>query len=131
MSDNRKSVMPVRAFHAPAAAAQATATIAAPAAGKVLHVTEIMVTLAAGATAATPLSIVLRDGPATTGTVVKSWSIACPANGFASIFLTGLDIPMTQGNAATLESTAAGAATTVLTVNVEGFVDDVPSARLN
>jgi len=130
MADPRKAVIPVSAFHAPAAATQATASLPAPAADRFNHVTEISASLAAGVTVATPVQLVLRDGASGVGTIKRQWSLAVPANGFASIVLTGLDIPMTAGNSATLEFTAAGAANTEERVNISGHVSDQQAAQL-
>lgn len=128
--DNRKRVVAVNANHAPAAAAQATATIAAPGTSRYIHVTEISASFAAGATAGTPVQLVLRDGASGAGTILRQWSLAAPANGFAAIVLTGIDIPMSANTAATLEFTGAGAASTEERVNITGYVSDQAAAQL-
>ncbi len=130
MSDPRKMVLQVSALHAPASATIATASLTAPGSGKVIHVTEISATFAAGATGGTPVQLVLRDGATGVGTIIRQWSLASPVNGFSSVFMESIDIPMTQGNAATLEFTAAGAASTEERVNIAGYVDDVKVSRV-
>lgn len=103
--------------HNPAAATQAIATKAAGAAG-VKHVCYgIVATIAAGATAATPLNVQLLDG----ATVLLTASIAAPVNGVGVVALTGINIEGTAATAMTLQFSAAGALTTVENVTLIGY----------
>ena len=105
------------------AAAVATVTKAAGAAG-VQHVCRrIMVSLAAGATPSVALLFVLRDGATTAGTILAQLSLACIANGQA-VYDSGpgdLAIVGTAATAMCIETTAAGAATTIATVTAWGY----------
>jgi hypothetical protein len=103
--------------HAPAATVQAVATKAAGAAG-VKHVCYgILATVAAGATAQTPLNVVVLDG----ASPVFSASIATPANSVGVVALMGLNIVGTAATLMTLQFSAGGAATTVQNVTLIGY----------
>lgn len=105
----------------PAAAAQATASQAAGAAG-VRHVaTTVTACLAAGATAQTPVVVNLRDGATGAGTVLRSWAISAPVNSSQCVDLPGLAMLGTAATAMTIEFAAAGAAGTQETVTLTGF----------
>lgn len=93
--------------HNPAAGAQAT--IAAAAAVGVIHVAStVLVSIAAGATAQTPLHWFLRDGPTGTGAILACGVLSAPANSCAWIELTGCSFNSTVGNALTLEFEGVG-----------------------
>lgn len=113
----------------PSTATQATASQAAPATaaagGNQLRLRCLTVTLAAGATAATPLQAVVRDGATGTGTVIWTGALAAPANGSGVIVKCDQDLRATVGNALTIEFTAAGAAATQEAVSAQG--DIVPA----
>lgn len=69
------------------------------------------------------LTVVLRDGATGVGTV--KWSLIIPgaaAKGGHVFSISGLNIPMTVGNAATLETTGAPAATNFASVAMTGIV---------
>jgi hypothetical protein len=90
---------PWTVVHAPGAAAQAIATKSAGAAG-VKHVCHgIIATIAAGATAQTPINVQVLDG----------------------IFLTGINLVGTAATSMTLQFSAAGAAATVENVTLVGY----------
>lgn len=76
----------------------------------------------AGSAAGTD-QIVVRDGATGTGTILKQWDLSVPANGSSLLFLTGLDIRNTPGNALTVEG-VNGVTTDREAVNAEG--DFVP-----
>jgi hypothetical protein len=102
---------------APAAAAQAVATKAAGATG-VKHVCyAIVATIAAGATAQTPIDVQLLDG----ASLVFTASLSAPVDGVGSIVLGGLAIEGTAATSMTLQFSAAGAAATVERVTLIGY----------
>ena len=107
------------AVHNPAAATQATISKAAPIATKRHVVTHIHATLAGTAATTAPLHVYLRDGAAGAGTIVWSAVLSVPINGFAAVSYSGA-IPLTPGNAATLEFEGAGAANTTESVTMHG-----------
>ena len=93
----------------PAAATQATASKAAVA--NMRHVCKsISASIAAGATAQTPIRLVLRDGATGAGTIRWSKKLSAPVNGLATIDVTGLAIVGSVNTAMTLEFAAAGVA---------------------
>ena len=107
-------------FSFPATAAQATITKAAIAG--VSHVCNaITASVACGATAQTPIQVVLRDGLTGAGTVLWTAALAAPANGVAKVSVSGLGIIGTAGNAMTLEFTAAGVAASQEAVTLSGY----------
>jgi hypothetical protein len=108
------------AQHTPAAATKATITQAAAAGYR--HVCDsITVTIACGATAQTPISVVLRDSTTGAGTVLWSAKLSAPINSTASVSVSGLSIPGTSGNAMTLEFSGAGVAASEQTVTMVGY----------
>jgi hypothetical protein len=108
---------PWTVVHAPGAAAQAIATKSAGAAG-VKHVCHgIIATIAAGATAQTPINVQVLDGAA----VLFSAAVSAPANGQGGIFLTGINLVGTAATSMTLQFSAAGAAATVENVTNDQF----------
>lgn len=107
--------------HTPAAATQATASVAANANGR--HVCKaIHASIACGATPQTPIRLVLRDDATGAGTVLWSKKLAAPANGVASVDITGLCIPGSLNKAMTLEFVAAGVAASEQDVTL-GYFD--------
>lgn len=110
----------------PAANTQATASHAAVT-GK-MHVCQtIHCTLNAtgAAPAAVGVSVVLRDGATSVGTVLWASQLSLPAVAGQSsppVEISGLAITGTPGNAMTLEFTAAAGANTLETVAFSGFV---------
>lgn len=107
--------------HRPAAATKATISKGAGAAG-VRHVaTAFSFTIAAGATAQTPLQIDIIDGASGGATRLWSGTIACPANGMGVVAMSGVAFYGTAATALTLEFSAAGAANTVQAVTLWGY----------
>jgi hypothetical protein len=103
--------------HTPAVATQATKTVAAVA--KFRHIAVgIFASIACAAAAQTPILVHLRDGAAGAGTILASFALAAPVNGFASIELTDLAIPGSENTAMTLEFAAAGVAGSQQTVTL-------------
>lgn len=113
--------------NAPAANTAASASQAAPtnasANGQVLRLRALQASL--GGTGAGAALLVVRDGPTATGTILAQQQMNIPANGCASVDLTGLDLRASLGNAITVETTSGGGANTLLTVSAQG--DLVPS----
>lgn len=109
------------ATHEPAAATQATCSIAAAANTKYVC-KEISASIACGATAQTPISVRLRDGATGAGTVLWSMMLSAPANTCATIYLTGLSIPGSNNTAMTLEFSGAGVAASQQTVNLSVII---------
>lgn len=114
--------------HNPAAATQATVTRAAKAAptsppnssfSPSIVVKSISVSIAANASAQTPIHAYLRDGTTGAGTIVWSGILGAAVNGFASIVASDLDIQIRSGNA-TLEFEGAGVAGSVQSVSMTG-----------
>jgi hypothetical protein len=103
--------------HNPAAATQATATLAAVT-GRRRQCVGIIASIACGATAQTPLHVYLRDGLTGAGAIIGSAVLAAPANGVGVVPLLGLAIAGTTGNAMTLEFEAAGVAASVQSVTL-------------
>lgn len=104
---------------------QATATQAARQ-GERHIATGIYAQLVAGAVAPTAvqLSVILRDGPSGTGTVIWSGVVALTAVAGAAanpVQIPDLFIKGTPGNAMTLEFSAAGGANTFESVTLTGF----------
>lgn len=108
-----------------AAGSASTASIAAPASAKASNICtrlrSISVSLA-GSSAGTD-QIVVRDGASGSGTILKQWDLSVPANGSSLLFMTGLDIRNTPGNALTVEG-VSGVTSDREAVNAEG--DFVP-----
>jgi hypothetical protein len=95
--------------HTPAAATQATASVAALATGK--HVCKgVSVSIACAGTAQTPIRAVLRDGATGAGTILWSKKLSAPVNGYASVDEVGLSLPGSLNTAMTLEFAGAGVA---------------------
>jgi len=110
-----------RATHTPAAAAQATISRAAGAAG-VKHVCwGVIISIAAAGTAQTPLAIHLRDGATGAGTILATWKVSAVANTGQTISVTGLNIPGTAATAMTLETAAVTATAVEGTVTLIGY----------
>lgn len=106
--------------HTPTAATQATITKAAVAGTR--HVCDsITATIACGATAQTPINVVLRDGASGVGAILWSAKLSAPVNSMADIELESLGIIGTSGNAMTLEFTAAGVAASEEAVSMVGY----------
>jgi hypothetical protein len=112
--------------HTPGAAAQATASRAAGAAG-VRHVcTSISSTLVTVGTAQTVITINLRDGATGAGTILWSKSIILPVNSVWEVNISGLNIVGSAATAMTLEFSAAGVAASLESVALTGY--DTPAA---
>ena len=111
------------AFHTPAAATQATASLAAPGATQRWICTSISATLACGATAqAAQVFLNLRNGATGAGSIIWSKSVVLPANGLWEVNPTDLSLPGAYGAAMTLEFSGAGAAGTFESVAVTGYL---------
>lgn len=113
--------------HAPAANTQATISRAAGAAG-VRHIcTAITATLVAPAAIASgAVQVNLRDGATGAGTILKSFTLqvggaASISADHAIIQLSGLQIVGSAATAMTLEFSAAGGASTLESVSLEGY----------
>lgn len=110
----------------PAVATQATVSFVPSASqiaqNQVPRLRALLFSLAAGATPGTPLECVVRDGASGTGTIIFSGTLAAPADGSGLIYLSGLDLRPSVGNAITIEFTAAGAATTQESVWAQGDI---------
>lgn len=109
--------------HRPAAAT--AATIGRAAVGNVLHIARsITVCAVGGAAAGTGVIVfVLRDSTTGAGTVL--WSATLQALTLSSVVLTiPVNIQGVRGNAMTLESTGAPAATTQVSVALSGYSDN-------
>ena len=105
--------------HAPAANTQATIASVTPANNQQVVVTSLVADLGVLATPpAAPIVVVLRDGASGAGTIKLSRQLMAGANGGDHIEMTDLSIPMTPGNQATWESTAAGGLTTTISVGM-------------
>lgn len=112
-------------YHAPAVNTVATKSKAAGAAG-VRHVcTWVSFTLANDATGSvqTGLAFNLRDGATGAGTILASWTMACPATaGDCRTFsISGLNIPGTAATAMTLETASAPGTHTAASVAFGGY----------
>ena len=107
-------------IHEPAAANKATKTKAAPGAGKRLVITSIHGTIACGATAQTPIRLQLSEG----ATVIRSWSVAAPANGMGGVSIEMDDngLVLADNTAAKLEFSAAGVTDSVQSVAMGGYI---------
>lgn len=106
--------------HTPAAATQATISKAGVAGYR--HVCDsITATIACGATAQTPVNVVLRDGATGVGAVLWSAWLSAPVDGVGVITITGIGIPGTAGSAMTLEFTGAGVAASEEAVTLVGY----------
>lgn len=109
------------AIHAPGAAVQATAT--APAAPGKRHVcVGISASIACAAAAQTPVNVYLRDGASGVGAIIWAGALSSIANSSAGVFLTGISLPGTIGNAMTLEFSGAGVAGAVEAVTLN-YID--------
>ncbi len=109
--------------HGPAA--NTKATIAKAAVTNLTHVvTGFTATLVTGASAPTAITVTFSvyDGTSA-GTAKITMGMSAPATaGVANtIVVTGINIPMTKGNAATIEFSAAGGANTVEAVSLQGY----------
>jgi len=111
------------AFSTPGAAAQATASLAAPGSTQRWIATAISATLAAGATAqAAQIFLNLRNGASGAGSIIWSKSVILPVNGLWEVDLSELNIPGAYGAAMTLEFSGAGAAGTFASVALTGYL---------
>ncbi len=108
--------------------ASAQATAGTPSASKaaggagVSHVcTGIVASVAAAATAQTPVIVNLRDGATGAGTILATFALSAPANGTGIVSIAGLNIIGTANTAMTLEFAGATAAAVVGSVNLVGY----------
>jgi hypothetical protein len=107
--------------HDPAAAAQATITRAAGAAG-VRHIaTSIHASLSGGAAASGVMKVYLRDGAAGVGAILWSGNLQVAALGHAHIDLSALSIVGSAATAMTLEFAAAAGAGSQENVSLTGY----------
>ena len=105
--------------HAPAAAAQATISQAADAAGR--HVAKsLTVCISAAATAQTPLQFTLRDGATGAGTVLWTAQLSSVANS-SNCVMANVDIIGTKNTAMTLEAAGVTVAGAFATVSLNGY----------
>lgn len=111
------------AFHTPAAATQATASLATAGATQRWICTSISATLACAGTAQAAAAILnLRNDATGAGTIIWSKQVVLPANGLWEVNLTDLSIPGAYGKAMTLEFAGAGAAATFESVALTGYL---------
>lgn len=103
----------------PAVGVQATATKAAS--PGMAHVCTSIAATMAGTAVQTQLTVNLRDGTTGAGTILWSITLTLPAVGVVVIAFAGLAIRGTNGNAMTLEFSAAGAGTTTESVALTGY----------
>jgi len=110
------------ALHTPAAATQATCSIAAGGAG-VRHVCRsVSMSYYGSGGAAGPTLVHLRDGATGAGTIKRSWYLGTSAANIVDhVDLAGLNIFGTANTAMTLEFAAAGAANTFQQVSMSGY----------
>jgi hypothetical protein len=104
----------------PVAATQATTSRAADTNGGRHVCRGVSISIAAGATAQTPIRAVLRDGATGVGGVLWSKTLSAPANGAASVDLVSLAIIGSANTAMTLEFTGAGVAASIQDVTLMG-----------
>lgn len=107
----------------PSTATQATVSQAYPATtgtGLVTRLRALQFTVAAGATAQTPLEAVVRDGASGTGTIIASFALAAPANSACVIALSDLDLRASPNNALTVEFTGGGVTASQESVSAQG-----------
>jgi len=105
----------------PAAAAQATITRAAGAAG-VRHIcTSIHASLSGGAAASGVMKVYLRDGAAGVGAILWSGNLQAGALGHAHVELSALSIVGSVATAMTLEFAAAAGAGSQENVTLTGY----------
>lgn len=109
-------------------AANAQATAGTPSASRVAgasgvrHVcTGISISVAAGATAQTPVIVNLRDGATGAGTILATWALSAIVNGMGSLNLNGLNLVGSAATAMTLEFAATTATAVVGSVNLFGY----------
>lgn len=91
----------------PAAGSQAGVVSETPNASESIIVTSITVSIATAAVAQGIIGFVLRDGVSGVGAIKWACTMAVLAGDSKQVALTGLQIEMTPGNIATLESNAA------------------------
>jgi hypothetical protein len=108
--------------HTPAAATQATKTIAAAGPG-IRHVLRSLVaTLATGATAqAVAATVVVRDGATGVGAIIWAQQVIIPANIAWTVMPTDLLLAGSPNTAMTLEFTAAGVAGSFESISGTGY----------
>lgn len=107
--------------HVPATATQATITQAAPGAGLRNVCKGITVSVAAGASAQTPVIAVLRDGATGAGPILWACALSAAAN-FCGTISVEVDIKGSPNTAMTLEFTAAGVTASQETVAMSGVI---------
>lgn len=106
--------------HSPAAATQATRTIAAGGVG-VRHVcTSLTAVFSTGATGGS-VGVSLRDGTTGVGTQLWQAQIQLPVSGYWSVALAGLNLVGSPNTAMTLEFFAAGPAASLQSVAFSGY----------
>lgn len=103
--------------HAPTSATQAIATKAAAQSGQSHVCYGIVATIATGATAQTPINVVVLDG----STTVFSAALAAPVDGSAEISIMGLHIKGTAATSMTLQFSAAGVTASVENCTLIGY----------
>lgn len=99
------------------AAAQATAVKGAGGAGQKHVCYGIIATLAAGATAQTPIEIQVLDG----ASVILRAQVSAPVDGVGAVTLVGLHLIGTAATSMTLQFAGAGAAATIQSVTLIGY----------
>lgn len=112
------------ANHAPADAAQGTCTVAASALGR--HVCRhITITLGGVGANAAGVTFVARDGATGAGTIIWTAKLSNLANTSVSISAP-VNLVGSKNTAMTLESTGAPAASSHVTVAMDGYTDYGP-----
>lgn len=115
----------------PSTAAAASASRAAPTtqAGDIIRLRSLTLGVAANGAASGNIKFVVRDGATGAGTIIWETVLAAPDGGSNSIFLTGLDLRASLGNALTVESTGAGAAGSQISISASG--DQIATSYMN
>lgn len=107
-------------------AATVAATVSRAAVAATKHcIFQITISHAAGATAGTPVTYVVRDGATGAGTILWAATISSPANTSKEMTVGGLNLVGTANTAMTIESITVGAAATIQSVTAQGY--DLPA----
>lgn len=110
--------------HSPAAATQGTIAVAAAALGR--HICRhITITLGGVGANAASIVFVLRDGATGAGTIVWTAKLSNLAN-TTSTLSASVNVPGSKNTVMTLESTGAPAASSQVTVAMDGYTDYGP-----
>jgi hypothetical protein len=120
-TDNVVALFGWSAQHMPAAATQATCTIAAAGPNLRNVVKSITACIAAGANAQTPINVVLRDGATGVGNILWSGALSAIVNSCGVVEWEG-ELAGSPNTQMTLEFTGAGVAASLETVAMNGVI---------